>query len=270
MGSDTGGVSNAGSSSGGAPSMAGGGGSAAVDPCLGMACGSECNSCPPGAACLVGPGFCQPSGSCAPVEPDCSPVSYEPCAGKAEGDACTLCAPDDADCVETAVVKECQQGQCQAAMGGVCSAQGESCAAGEACCSGLTCCSGIPVAQGSEFCGNLCPISDRNLKQDFASIDDDAILEKLRQLPLSAWSYKTEPDKRHVGPMAQDFMATFGVGSSDRTILQVDADGVALAAIQALLRRMERLEAQNQELTLEVERLKTTTDSAATSPALPY
>jgi hypothetical protein len=32
---------------------------------------------------------------------------HDPCAGKACGDPCTICAPDDADCVETMVVKAC-------------------------------------------------------------------------------------------------------------------------------------------------------------------
>jgi hypothetical protein len=34
--------------------------------------------------------------------------------------------------------------------------------------------------------------------------------------------------------MAQDFHAAFGVGENERTITTVDADGVALAAIQGL------------------------------------
>jgi hypothetical protein len=53
--------------------------------------------------------------------------------------------------------------------------------------------------------------------------------------------------------MAQDFMAAFGVGSSDRTILQVDADGVSFAAIQALNARLTALEEQNQKLLRELE-----------------
>ena len=34
--------------------------------------------------------------------------------------------------------------------------------------------------------------------------------------------------------MAQDFAATFGLGSDDRSITTLDAEGVALAAIQGL------------------------------------
>jgi hypothetical protein len=39
---------------------------------------------------------------------------------------------------------------------------------------------------------------------------------------------------RHIGPVAQDFHAAFNVGADDKHIATVDADGVALAAIQGL------------------------------------
>ena len=39
---------------------------------------------------------------------------------------------------------------------------------------------------------------------------------------------------RHIGPVAQDFRAAFDLGADDKTIATVDADGVALAAIQGL------------------------------------
>ncbi len=42
---------------------------------------------------------------------------YQPCAGKACGDGCSVCPPGDADCVETAVVKVCDDaGTCSATM----------------------------------------------------------------------------------------------------------------------------------------------------------
>lgn len=54
-------------------------------------------------------------------------------------------------------------------------------------------------------------------------------------MPISTWRFKTEDDAiSHIGPMAQDFKATFGFGISERYIASVDADGVALAAIQGL------------------------------------
>jgi hypothetical protein len=46
---------------------------------------------------------------------------------------------------------------------------------------------------------------------------------------------KTQEESiRHMGPMAQDFHAAFGLGEDERRISIVDSDGVALAAIQGL------------------------------------
>ena len=39
--------------------------------------------------------------------------------------------------------------------------------------------------------------------------------------------------------MAQDFYAAFGVGKNETTITTIDADGVALAAIQALHQQLQ-------------------------------
>ena len=41
-------------------------------------------------------------------------------------------------------------------------------------------------------------------------------------------------------PYAQDFNAAFHVGESDRTISTVDADGIALAAIQGLNQKWKK------------------------------
>ncbi len=49
---------------------------------------------------------------------------------------------------------------------------------------------------------------------------------------------------RHLGPMAQDFMVAFGLGDDDRKINFLDANGVVMVAIQALYRRVVRLESQ--------------------------
>ena len=58
-------------------------------------------------------------------------------------------------------------------------------------------------------------------------------------LRVTEWSYQSEPGAvRHIGPMAQDFYAAFGLGADDRHITAIDADGVALAAIQQLHRML--------------------------------
>ena len=104
-------------------------------------------------------------------------------------------------------------------------------------------------------CAPLC-ISDRNKKKNITPADTSAVLDKVSKLPISTWSYTTEPvDVRHMGPMAQDFRASFGLGDDDKTYNAIDAHGVALAAIQALERRVaqqekriERLERENRRL----------------------
>jgi hypothetical protein len=78
--------------------------------------------------------------------------------------------------------------------------------------------------------------SDRNSKESFAAINPRAVLEKVSALSITEWKYKVEADgTRHLGPMAQDFHAAFGLnGADDKHIATVDESGVALAAIQGL------------------------------------
>jgi hypothetical protein len=103
-------------------------------------------------------------------------------------------------------------------------------------------------------------VSDRNAKRDFSPVSSEEILESVSKLPISTWSYKEEqPSARHIGPMAQDFRAAFHVGASDKLIYQVDADGVSLAAIQALNRKITRLERDNARLSRRVDELARST-----------
>lgn len=63
------------------------------------------------------------------------------------------------------------------------------------------------------------------------------ILNLVADLPISTWRYQWEgPQVRHLGPMAQDWVATFGLGEDDTRIALVDANGVALVSVQALYR----------------------------------
>jgi hypothetical protein len=104
-------------------------------------------------------------------------------------------------------------------------------------------------------CAPLCA-SDRNIKSNITPIDERGVLEQVATLPLSSWQYTGDPAAaRHLGPMAQDFRATFGLGDTDRSYNSIDAHGVSLASIKALYRmvqeqqvRLERLEAENAQL----------------------
>jgi hypothetical protein len=89
--------------------------------------------------------------------------------------------------------------------------------------------------------------SDRNAKTNFANVNTRQILEKLACMPIQDWNYKADPTSvRHIGPTSQDFQVAFGLnGGDDVHISTVDAQGIALAAIQGL---NEKLQAENTQL----------------------
>jgi len=91
---------------------------------------------------------------------------------------------------------------------------------------------GVKLAPGS---GSWSTVSDRAAKTGIEEIDDARILAKVASLPVSEWSYTAQgPGVRHLGPMAQDFRAAFGLGEDEKHISTVDEEGVALASIKAL------------------------------------
>jgi trimeric autotransporter adhesin len=109
---------------------------------------------------------------------------------------------------------------------------------------------GVTLAPGS---GSWSSLSDRHSKEHLEAVDSRAILEKVAALPLHRWSYISQgPEVRHLGPMAQDFRAAFGLGEDERAIASVDADGVALAAVQGLHRMVQ---AQAEEIHARDERI---------------
>ncbi len=153
-----------------------------------------------------------------------------------------------------------------------CEIDAGSCGGGGSCC-GTTCCGAgqlccesqgplvgppqcfTPTAQAPtcpQGCAPLC-VSDRHLKTGLSPVDERQVLERVASLPISTWHYTADPDQvQHLGPMAQDFRAAFGLGDTDRAYHALDAHGVELASIKALYRlvqaqqtRLEQLEAEN-------------------------
>jgi trimeric autotransporter adhesin len=98
--------------------------------------------------------------------------------------------------------------------------------------------------------------SSRLEKENFAEVDGEDVLRRLRAVPVTSWNGIAEgPEVRHIGPMAQDWHAAFALNDDPLTIHQGDLAGVSLAAVQALDGRTERqeerirqLEAENQAL----------------------
>lgn len=105
-------------------------------------------------------------------------------------------------------------------------------------------------------CTSVITTSDRNQKDGFEDVDAREVLEKVAAMPITRWHHKENAEVPHVGPVAQDFYAAFGVGIDDKHITTGDADGIALAAIQGLKEvvnekdvRIEELEERTRDLT---------------------
>ncbi|MBV9772762.1 MAG: tail fiber domain-containing protein, partial [Gemmatimonadetes bacterium] len=110
--------------------------------------------------------------------------------------------------------------------------------------------SGVEVPAGG---GSWSSISDRNRKENFLSLNGEDVLSRLRMVPVTTWNYKTQDRGiRHMGPVAQDFRAAFGLGESELLINTVDIDGVNMAAVKALDARSVRQQARVTELETQV------------------
>ncbi len=122
---------------------------------------------------------------------------------------------------------------------------------------------GVHLPAGSSEWLPIPGFSDRNLKDHIIPVDTQGVLGRLAEPPISTWSYKSSDRVRHIGPMAQDFYATFGLGDDDKRIHTIDTAGVALASIQGLYNvvqekemRISELEADNAALQSQVDDLE--------------
>ena len=99
--------------------------------------------------------------------------------------------------------------------------------------------------------------SDRNLKENFAPVDGRHILEKISALPIAEWNYKTQSESiKHIGPVAQDFYALFGLGDDNVTISTIDPAGVALAGIRELIKENRELRKIIEEMKADIAKLQ--------------
>jgi hypothetical protein len=83
-------------------------------------------------------------------------------------------------------------------------------------------------------------LSDSTKKENFLEADGNTFLKRIAGMQLGSWNYKVQDkQKRHYGPMAQEFHANFGndgIGriGNDTPIASADIDGVMMIALQAL------------------------------------
>jgi hypothetical protein len=99
--------------------------------------------------------------------------------------------------------------------------------------------------------GSWVNLSDRECKENFEAVDGRDVLERLADMPVRTWNYKSQDASiRHMGATSQDLHAAFGLGADDRGIVTVDGIGVTMAAVQGLNQKIEERDA-------EIETLKT-------------
>ena len=68
---------------------------------------------------------------------------------------------------------------------------------------------------GTVTATSFVPSSDRAQKSRIMAVDVDDVLTRVIALPITQWSCDAVPEVRHLGPMAQDFHAAFGLGDDD-------------------------------------------------------
>jgi uncharacterized coiled-coil protein SlyX len=115
----------------------------------------------------------------------------------------------------------------------------------------------LHVAGDAVLEGYLSERSDVFAKENFRIVSGAEILNQLSEIPISVWNYKDDNSKTsHMGPMAQDFYAAFGLGKDDTHIAALDVNGVALASIQELSKTLNEKDTEIQALHEELNNLE--------------
>jgi hypothetical protein len=110
----------------------------------------------------------------------------------------------------------------------------------------------LPAGSGVFNC-----TSSRYTKENFLNVKGTDILSKLRQIPVTSWNYIDEGTKvRHIGPMAEDFFAQFGLGTGNTSIGVQDLAGVSIAAVKELDQQLQEKNAEIERLQNEIKQMK--------------
>ena len=112
--------------------------------------------------------------------------------------------------------------------------------------------------------GVLTEASSALVKENRVDVDAGSVLQALRSIPIQTWNYTQDADAvRHMGPMAQDVYAAFGLGIGEEHLAPLDVNGIALASIQALADRLDAQSEENASLRDDVAALKARNDRLA-------
>jgi hypothetical protein len=89
--------------------------------------------------------------------------------------------------------------------------------------------------------------SSRTFKEDFRPLEHNDLLAAIAGMPIESWRYK-DTDERHIGPVAEDFVAAFDVGAvredgtgENEYLSTADVAGVALLGVKELISEDQEL-----------------------------
>jgi hypothetical protein len=99
------------------------------------------------------------------------------------------------------------------------------------------------TANGTNYASSI------ELKENFAQLNSEVLLNKLANLTVSKWNYTKDGDSvKHIGPFAEEFHQVFELnGDDNKTISISDISGVSLAAIKVLI---EKYQEQSQRISI--------------------
>ena len=93
--------------------------------------------------------------------------------------------------------------------------------------------------------------SSRKLKENFTQLNPDDLLNKINQLDITRWNFKSEGKKiTHIGPVAEDFYHLFKTGDAEDHLATIDTAGVSLAGVKALSGKVKSQQKQIEVLKL--------------------
>ncbi|MFA5150875.1 MAG: tail fiber domain-containing protein [Candidatus Omnitrophota bacterium] len=99
--------------------------------------------------------------------------------------------------------------------------------------------------------------SSRTLKENFIQLNPDDLLNKINQLDITRWNFKSEGKKiTHIGPVAEDFYRIFKTGDAENHLATIDTAGVSLAGVKALYGKVESQQKQIEGLKLYTQQLE--------------
>lgn len=108
---------------------------------------------------------------------------------------------------------------------------------------------GLGSAAGQLGAAAITAWSDRDMKEDVRQASTEGALQAVRDTPVALWRYKensmgADGGQQHLGPMAQDLQENAGdaVAPGGKQIDLVNANGLVMAAVQELDKKMEKMQ----------------------------